>query len=61
MATSTKGVATLLRKGILILSNKAPPLLILSSNNSCPFINGTVADVSFLTVIGVLASWFLLN
>jgi hypothetical protein len=56
-----KGAAAPLRKTILILSDRAPPLLLLSSNGGHLFINGTVADVSFLTVIGLLASQFLLN
>jgi hypothetical protein len=61
MSILPKGVAAPLKKTILILSDRAPPLLLLSSNGSHPSINGTVANVGFLIVIGVLASWFLLN
>jgi hypothetical protein len=56
-----EGVATPLRKTILILSDRAPPLLLLSSNGGHLFINETAADIGFLTVIGLLASQFLLN
>jgi hypothetical protein len=43
----TRGAAAPLRKTILILSDRAPPLLLLSLNGSHPFINGTVADLAF--------------
>jgi hypothetical protein len=56
-----KGAAAPLRKTILILSDRAPHLLLLGLNGGHPFINETAADIGFLTVIGLLASRFLLN
>jgi hypothetical protein len=61
MSILPEGAAAPLRKTISMLSDRAPSLLLLSLNSGRPFINETAADVGALTVIGLLASRFLLN